>query len=55
MAPSKYNAYGSTTVPAISDALYEANETGDWDQVKKQISITAYLIQNVADTLKSVA
>ena len=29
MAPSKYNAYGSTTFPAISDALYEANETGD--------------------------
>ena len=54
MAPSKYNTYGSTTFPAISDALYEANETRDWNQVKKQISITAYLIQNVADTLKSV-
>ena len=54
MTPSKYNAYGASQFPAISDTLFEAKKTGDWHQVEKQLSITAFLIQNVADTLTSL-
>lgn len=54
MAPSKYNNYASSQFPAISDTLHEAKISGDWDELKKQLSITAYLINNVADNLRSV-
>lgn len=51
MAPSRHSVNYDVPLPAISDLLPTLNETKAWDQVKKQISITAYLIKSVADSI----
>ena len=38
--------------PAIVDLLYDIKKTNNWNEVKRQISITAYLIQAVAQSMK---
>ena len=52
MAPALHNTYGSSMFPAIVDLLYDIKKTKKWDEVKKQITITAYLIQAVAESMK---
>lgn len=53
MAPSLYNAYGSTTFPAIVDYLYDIKKTLKWEEVKKQLTITTYLVEAAARNLAS--
>ncbi|XP_057300112.1 glutamate carboxypeptidase 2-like [Hydractinia symbiolongicarpus] len=53
MAPSLHNTYGSSTFPAVVDLLYDIKKTQNWNEVKKQLTITAYLVQAVAESLAS--
>jgi len=46
--------YSSSFFPAIGDMLFEAKKTNNWNEVKKQISITALIIQSVAENLRSL-
>ena len=38
-APSKYNLYGSSSFPGVSDILFKQHETGEKDAVDLQLSI----------------
>ena len=53
MAPSKYNAYGASNFPAITEYLWDIEKTNNWDAVKKQITITAYMLSSVTEKLIS--
>ena len=50
-APSKYNAYGSSSFPGIGDVLFNIKETGDWDEVELQISIAAQAVRSASDVI----
>ena len=50
-APSKYNAYGSSSFPGVSDILFKVDETGDEDEVDRQISIARQCILAAVDIL----
>ena len=45
--------YGSTMFPAIVDLLYDIETTKNWDEVKKQISITSCIIEAVAKSIET--
>ncbi|XP_031563734.1 glutamate carboxypeptidase 2-like [Actinia tenebrosa] len=44
-APSLHNQYGSSTFPGIGDVLFDIVKTGNWQEVKRQISIITYSIR----------
>ena len=50
-APSKYNLYGSSSFPGVSDILFKLDETGDEDEVDRQISIARQCILAAVDIL----
>ena len=50
-APSKYNVYGSSSFPGVSDILFKLDETGDEDEVDRQISIARQSILAAVDIL----
>ena len=53
MAPSLHNTYGGSTFPAIEDLLWDIEKTGNWDAIKKQLTITAFIISSVAQKLET--
>ena len=50
-APSKYNSYGSSSFPGVSDILFKLDETGDEAEVDRQISIARQAILAAIDIL----
>ena len=54
-APSKYNSYGNTAFPGITDALFnidaDPDQEGRWNEVKRQYSIVIFHILSAAATL----
>ena len=50
-APSKYNSYGSSSFPGVSDILFKLDETGDEAEVDRQISIARQAILAAVDIL----
>ncbi|XP_067026136.1 glutamate carboxypeptidase 2-like [Acropora muricata] len=50
-APSKYNTYGSSTFPGVSDTLYALAQTNDRNEVDRQISIATQAILAAVDIL----
>lgn len=52
-APSAHDSYAGDSFPGIVDALYEAEVNGDWNQVKKQVSLVVYYIRSAANLLRS--
>ena len=59
-APSVHNGYAGTSLPGVSDALYDAmNASGEdaedeealWKQVNQQVSVVTYVIHAAAKTL----
>lgn len=44
-APSLHNQYGSSTFPGVGDVLFDIDKTGNWQEVKRQISIIIYSIR----------
>ncbi|EDO46336.1 predicted protein, partial [Nematostella vectensis] len=52
-APERYNAYGSSSFPGVSDAIFDAKRGhGSWDEVEKQISIVMQSALSAAEVLK---
>ncbi|XP_068726976.1 glutamate carboxypeptidase 2-like [Montipora capricornis] len=50
-APGKYNLYGSSAFPGVSDTLFTLDKTGDKDEVDRQISIATQAIYAAVDIL----
>ena len=50
-APSQYNLYGTSSFPGISDVLFNIKKTGDWEEVKRQISVAAQSVLSAVDVL----
>ena len=50
-APSKYNLYGSSSFPGVSDILFKLHETGDGEQVDLQLSIATQSVLAAVDVL----
>ena len=50
-APSKYNVYGSSSFPGVSDTLAKFDETGDVDAVDLQLSIATQSVLAAVDIL----
>ena len=50
-APSQFNSYGSSSFPGISDVLFNVKKTGEWEEVKRQISIAAQAVLSAAQVL----
>ena len=44
--------YGKATFPGITEALHLAKETGEWEEVKRQVSIAAHTVSSAADLIK---
>ncbi|XP_077065191.1 putative N-acetylated-alpha-linked acidic dipeptidase [Siphateles boraxobius] len=57
-APSSHNKYAGESFPGIYDALFDienvANPQKAWDEVERQISISAFTVNTAAGTLKPV-
>ncbi|XP_048578659.1 glutamate carboxypeptidase 2-like [Nematostella vectensis] len=53
-APEMHNQYGSSMFPAIGDTLFDIEKTGDWDLVKKQVSIITHSIRSAALVLRVI-
>ncbi|XP_039110157.1 N-acetylated-alpha-linked acidic dipeptidase 2 isoform X3 [Hyaena hyaena] len=57
-APSSHNKYAGESFPGIYDAMFDIENKEDrqsaWTEVKKHISIAAFIIQAAAGTLKEV-
>ena len=41
MAPSSVNSYAGDSFPGITDAIFDALNSKNWDQVRRQIDIVA--------------
>ena len=52
-APSLYDLYGSSSFPGVTDVLFKVEETEDWDEVERQISIAVHAILSAVDILSS--
>ena len=50
-APSKYNLYGSSSFPGVSDILFKLKETGDENEVDLQLSIATQSVLAAVDIL----
>lgn len=50
-APSKYNLYGASNFPGVSDILFKLDETKDYAGVDRQISIARQAILGAVDIL----
>ena len=50
-APSKYNLYGSSSFPGVSDILFKLHETKDEEQVDLQLSIATQSVLAAVDVL----
>lgn len=51
-----FNLYASSKFPGITDAIYQAEQgTGDWEQVKKHISMVLHAIRTAISVLKPSA
>ena len=50
-APSKYNLYGSSSFPGVSDILFKLQETGDEEAVDLQLSIATQSVLAAVDIL----
>ena len=50
-APSKYNLYGASSFPGVSDILFKLDETGDEAEVDRQMSIARQAILAAVDIL----
>ena len=50
-APSKYNLYGTSSFPGVSDILFKLEETGNEAEVDRQISIARQAILAAVDIL----
>ena len=55
LANSKYNNYGSSRFPGISDTLFKLKETGDKEEVDLQLSIAAQAVLSAVDILSGIA
>ncbi|MBN3300977.1 FOLH1 carboxypeptidase, partial [Amia calva] len=57
-APSQHDAYGSTTFPGLTDALFDIEADPDqarrWKAVKKEVSVLAFTIHSAASTITDV-
>ncbi|XP_040591202.1 N-acetylated-alpha-linked acidic dipeptidase 2 isoform X2 [Mesocricetus auratus] len=57
-APSSHNKYAGESFPGIYDAMFDIENRADphlaWAEVKKHISIAAFMIQAAAGTLRDV-
>lgn len=50
-APSKYDLYGASSFPGVSDILFKLDETKDYAEVDRQISIARQAILGAVDIL----
>ena len=50
-APSKYDLYGSSSFPGVSDILFKLHETKDEEQVDLQLSIATQSVLAAVDVL----
>ena len=51
-----FNLYASSKFPGITDAIYEAEHgRGDWEQVKKHISMVLHAIRTATSVLRPPA
>ncbi|XP_067026135.1 glutamate carboxypeptidase 2-like [Acropora muricata] len=50
-APGKYNLYGSSSFPGVSDILFKLHETGDVNAVDLQLSIATQSVLAASDIL----
>ena len=50
-APAKYNLYGSSSFPGVSDILFELHKTGEEDAVDLQLSIATQSVLAAVDIL----
>jgi hypothetical protein len=53
-APSLINTYGGDGFPALSDAIFNANnfkDTAKWNEVKRQLAIVIYVINSASSIL----
>ena len=48
-APSQYG--GTVSFTGISDVLFNVKKTGEWEEVKRQISIAAQAVLSAVDVL----
>jgi len=52
-APERYNAYGASSFPGVSDTIFDAERGGKWSEVDLQISVVMQSILSAADVLQS--
>ncbi|XP_039248299.2 putative N-acetylated-alpha-linked acidic dipeptidase [Styela clava] len=50
-APSVHDSYAGAGFSGLTDAIYEAKRDGNWEKVKKQLSITTFHLLSAASTL----
>lgn len=57
-APSLHDAYGSSSFPGLTDALFDIENDPDqarrWEQIKKEVSVITFIIHSAASTMKGV-
>nr|XP_015205974.1 PREDICTED: putative N-acetylated-alpha-linked acidic dipeptidase [Lepisosteus oculatus] len=57
-APSQHDAYGSSSFPGLTDALFDIENDKDqvkrWEAVKKEVSVAAFTIHSAAGVMKDV-
>ncbi|XP_007538607.2 N-acetylated-alpha-linked acidic dipeptidase 2 [Erinaceus europaeus] len=57
-APSSHNKYAGESFPGIYDAMFDIENKADphsaWREVKKQISVAAFILQAAAETLQDI-
>ncbi|CAH1773061.1 unnamed protein product, partial [Owenia fusiformis] len=51
LSPSSYNTYGSSLFPGLSDTIYEATTSGDWEPVKQQLSALIIALHSARNIL----
>ena len=54
-APGLHNTYGSASFPGVTDILFDVEKTGNWAEVKKQISIVVTSILSAAELLAPIS
>ena len=52
--PNLANLYGGVYFPRVNHAIEMARKTGDWELVKKEISVLTYSINSAASVLKRI-
>ena len=53
-APSMFNLYTGSKFPGITDSIYLAEQSHNWEQVKKQVSMVVHAVRSAVTVLTPV-